>query len=88
MLEGHPAAARNGPLAGAEHLRVESGDDQGRWPSPVVWSTGGERHVYELMALTAGTAYVSAPVYIFSRTLGPGEAAPEIGWILPPHYLM
>lgn len=87
-MDGNSAAARNGPLGGAEHLWVENGDDQGRWPSPVVWSTGRERHVYALMALAVRTDYVSAPVYAFLRTLSPGESAPEIGWILPPHYLL
>ena len=88
MLDGHPAAAWNGPLAGDEHLRVENGDHQGRWPTPVVWSSGGERHVYELMALAVGTDLVSAPVYVFLETLSPGESPPEVGWILPHHYLM
>ena len=88
MLDGHPAVARNGPLAGIEHLWVENGDEQGRWPTPVVWSTGGERHLYELMAVAVTTGRGPAPVYAFLRTLSPGESEPEVGWVHPAHYLM
>jgi hypothetical protein len=87
-VDGHPATARNGPLAGDSELTVANQDDQGRWPSPVVWSTQGLRHVYDLMALAYLDGRVPAPVYAFRRTLGDDEPAPEIGRLTPPRYLL
>jgi hypothetical protein len=88
-VDGHPATARNGPLAGDSELTVANEDDQGRWPSPVVWSTGqGLRHVYDLMALAYLDGAVSAPIYAFRRTLADDEQPPEIRWLTPPRYLL
>jgi hypothetical protein len=85
----HPAAARDGPLAGELVLTVANQDDQGRWPTPVVWSTSaGERHVYELMALRVGANLLLWPVYAFRRSLEAGESEPEVGRTVPPRYLM
>jgi hypothetical protein len=84
----HPATARDGPLAGEIELTVANQDDQGRWPTPVVWSTAGERHVYELMALRVGANLLLWPVYAFRRTLEAEESEPEIGWTRPPRYLL
>ena len=85
----HSATAENGPLAGDKGLTVEDQDHSGRWPSPVVWSSAGERHVYDLMALAAlSVAAAVVPVYAFRRTLEADEQAPEVGRKLPPHYRM
>ena len=85
----HPAVARNGPLVDQVGLTVVNQDGQGRWPTPVVWSTvAGQRHVYELMALEVGRNLASSPVYTFLRTLAAGESGPELAWGLPPRYLM
>ena len=84
----HLAAARNGPLAGDMELTVTKQDDQGRWPTPVVWSAAGERHLYALMALKVGSNLKLWPVYARCRSLGPEESEPAIGWTVPPRYIM
>jgi hypothetical protein len=85
----HPAVAQNGPLVDQGGLTVANQDGQGHWPTPVVWSTaGGERHVYELMALEVGRNLAPSPVYAFLRTLAGQESGPEVAWVLPPRYLM
>jgi hypothetical protein len=85
----HPAVAQNGPLFDQVGLTVASQDGQGRWPTPVVWSTGeSERHVYELMALKVGRDLAPSPVYAFLGTLAVKESVPEVDWVPPPRYLM
>lgn len=84
----HPAAARDGPLAGDMELTVAMQDDQGRWPTPVVWSAAGERHVYDLMALKVDSNLKLWPVYAFCRSLGREESEPALGWTVPPRYVM
>ena len=87
-MQRHSATARDGPLAGDSGLTVADQDQDGRWPSPVVWSNAGERHVYDLMALVVDIGLFSAPAYVFRRTLGSGESEPKSAWMLPPRYLM
>jgi hypothetical protein len=87
-MDQHSATAQNGPLAGQWGLTVADQDESGRWPSPIVWSAGGRRHVYDLMALAADSETALEPIYAFRETLGATAASPEAGWILPPHYLM
>jgi hypothetical protein len=85
----HPAAAQDGPLADDVDLTVENQDGRERWPTPVVWSmSGGERHVYELMAVEVDGNLALHPVYTFRRTLSFGEPEPDTAWIISPRYLM
>lgn len=77
--------AEDGPLAGDPNLTVED-DDQGRWPSPVVWRTApDERHVYRLVGMALRGGRGAAPLYGFDRTLGSDEDEPAAGWSKPPH---
>jgi hypothetical protein len=80
----HPALAENGPLGGDLTLTVSDQDSEGRWPSPVVWTTGPhQRHVYILSRVSFTP--VEMPTYRFERTLDSGEQDPPEGWIHPPH---
>jgi hypothetical protein len=79
----HRAIADDGPLAGDPDLTVDDHDAEGRWPSPVVWTTGPtERHVYVIshIALTP----TGAPAYRFERTLEAHEPSPPEGRAKPP----
>ena len=84
----HPATAQNGPLAGQWGLTVVDKDRDGRWLSPVVWSSEEGRHVYDLMALAVYSETALEPVYAFRNTLSTDEVDPESTRMHPPHYLM
>jgi hypothetical protein len=72
----HPALAEDGPLGGDLTLTVSDQDSEGRWPSPVVWTTGpNERHVYVLSRISLTP--VEVPTYRFERTLDSGEQDPH-----------
>jgi hypothetical protein len=65
---------------------VDDHDSEGRWPSPVVWTTGpgpGERHVYVLSHMTLAGAIGGVPTYRFERTLGSDEPEPPEGRAKP-----
>lgn len=68
------AIAEDGPLAGDPNLTVETGDDQ--WPHFAIWEDGGRKHEYRLRhppeehSLSASGAI---PIYVFVRTIEPGE---------------
>jgi hypothetical protein len=87
-LDGHPATARNGPLGGDARLTVQQWGGRDLWPTPVVWSDGGQRHVYDLRAVEVDAHLAVFPVYEFRRTLGCTESEPEMAWRSPPRYLM
>jgi hypothetical protein len=84
----HPAEARDGPLARDTDLTVAKQEGQHLWPTPVVWSAAGVRHVYELMAVKVGSNRRLWPVYAFRRSLDAGESEPAIAWTVPPRYVM
>ena len=84
----HPAEARDGPLACDTELTVAKQDAEDLWPTPVVWSAVGERHVYELMALKIDSDRTLWPVYVFRRSLDAEESEPVIAWVVPPRYLI
>jgi hypothetical protein len=80
----HLAIAEDGPLAGDPHLRVDDHDSEGRWPSPVVWSTGpDQRHVYVLSHISVSSTTGGVPTYRFERTLRADDPDPPEGWATP-----
>jgi hypothetical protein len=88
QLDGHPAAARNGPLGGEARLTVPQRGSRDLWPTPVVWSDRGQRHVYDLRAVEVDAHLAVFPIYEFRRTLGGKEPEPEMAWRRPSRYLM
>jgi hypothetical protein len=79
----HPAIAEDGPVADDRTLTVDDHDSEGRWRSPVVWTTGPDpRQLYGLSGLALSPS--GAPVYRHERTLDPGEPDPPAGRVKPP----
>jgi hypothetical protein len=88
QLNGHTASARNGPLGGKARLTVPQRGGRDLWPTPVVWSDRGQRHVYDLRAVEVDARLAVFPIYEFRRTLGGKEPEPEMAWRRPARYLM
>jgi hypothetical protein len=60
---------------------------QDLWPTPIVWASQAQPHVYDLKAVEVDAQLAIVPVYDFRRTLGTAEPEPEVSWVRPTRYL-
>jgi len=87
-LEPHRVTARGGPPAGEAGLAVPQRVSHDLWPTPIVWASQAQRHVYDLKAVEVDAQLAIVPVYDFRRTLGTAEPEPEVSWVRPTRYLL
>jgi hypothetical protein len=72
-------------VGGDPNLTVSDHDSEGRWQSPVVWTTGPhERHVYVISGVSMSVPTGGIPTYRYERTLKADEPDPPEDWAKSP----